>query len=804
MTNLPAWLMSLICVCMVPAFAAAQDVPRWRVDPSWPKPLPHNWMLGHIEHVVVDKDGNIWLDNYTGMMDRRVDHMQMGLAQTPPIAECCVPAPEVIELDPDGNVLRAWGGPGYISEWPEGIHAFWVDKNMNVWVGGNHAPDRNLLKFTADGKLLMEIGHIDGPIGEYVPNRGEIATPNNQATDLLGGPGSVFVDEEANEVYVGDGYINRRVVVFDSNTGKFKRGWGAYGIPLSEIDNDRCHLPWGGQRTCGKPLTKQQFSGAMEMVRISNDGLVYVVDRENRRFQVFTKAGRFVQEIYATFSEGKTGIGFMPYSFTFSHDPEQKYLIVADGVNGVVWVLDRKDGSEVAELGHYGNNAGQFGEATSVDVDSKGNLYTSETKYQCRLQKFVPEDSAATRPVVSSSFYPAQATAPEVPRFKVDAAWPETLPFNWIQGTITGLAVGPDDHVWVLDDPSNLPVDQLRAAQNPPTGECCIAAPEVLEFDQNGKVLKAWSGRQRISTWPVAAHGISVDKKGNVWIAGVGRPWHPDLPGFTMSWDILGNPIKVPEMADRQVLKLSPDGKLLLQIGQPSLAPRSNKDTSILGAPTAMAFDDAANEVYIADGLMNKRIVVYDMNTGEFKRGWGAYGIPLSEIEDSDPAKELPTGRVKDTSISPAKQFGTLTGMVISDDGTVYVTDQMNNRIQAFTKQGKFVKEMFVAPKTGPNGSTWSLAISRDPKQRFLYVADGNSGVVRVMDRREGTDLGKLGSKGRSVGQFVNTAFVAVDSEGDLYTGEFSFSRSWDGRYAMAAGIPETPAGRLQKFVPEK
>ena len=358
-----------------------------------------------------------------------------------------------------------------------------------------------------------------------------------------------------------------------------------------------------------------------------------------------------------------------------------------------------------------------------------------------------------------------------------------TLPFTWTLGMINGLAVGPDDHIWVLHEPRNIPDDEIGAAQDPAAFECCIPAPEVLEFDQNGKVLKAWSGRERISTWPLAAHGISVDKKGNVWIAGVGKPWHPDLPGFTLSTDAAGNPIKMDAlMRDRQVLKFTPDGKLLLQIGQPSFAPQNNKDTSILGAPTAMAFDDAANEVYIADGLMNKRVVVYDMNTGDFKRGWGAYGIPLSEIDNSDPAaKELPTGRVTDASVSPSKQFRTVTGIAISDDGMVYVADQMNNRIQAFTKQGKFVKEMFVAPKTGGNGSAWGLAVSRDPKQRYLFVADGMSGVIRILDRQEGTDLGKLGSKGRNAGQFSNPAFVAFDSHGDLYTGEVSFPRSWDG-----------------------
>jgi DNA-binding beta-propeller fold protein YncE len=805
MTRLPGWSMSLVCLCFFPSLAVAQDAPRWTVDPSWPKPLPKNWMLGHPDKVVVDKDGNIWVGNYVSSMDRRIDHEQMGLAQTPPIAECCVPAPGVIEFDAQGNVLRAWGGLGYVPEWPEAPRAFWVDKNMNVWIGGNHAPDRSVLKFSEDGKLLLEIGHQEGPIGVYSSNRANLATPNNQATDLLGGPCGVFVDEDADEVYIVDGGINKRVVVYDSNTGKFKRGWGAYGIPLSQIDNNKLPAnvtkPGSHEAENYEPDARlpKQFT-APWCIRISNDGLVYITDVDAHRIQLFTKEGKFVRELILTRPPGVT---YRPGDFTFSRDPEQKYLIVVDDTSHCIRVLNRKDGSQVGTLGHRGRNAGQFDpELFGVDLDSKGNLYVSETKYGLRVQKFVPEGS-----VVSSSFYPAQATAQkEVPRFKVDAAWPGSLPFTWTLGMINGLAVGPDDHIWVLHGPRSLPSDQRSAAQDPAAFECCIPAPEVVEFDQNGKVLRAWFGRERISTWPLQAHGISVDKNGNVWIAGVGKPWHPDLPGFTLGTDALGNPIKMDAlMRDRQVLKFAPDGKLLLQIGQPSFAPENNKDTSILGAPTAMAFDAAANEVYIADGLMNKRIVVYDMNTGEFKRGWGAYGISLSEIDNSDPAaNELPTGRVRDASISPPKQFRTVTGIAISDDGIVYVTDQMNNRIQAFTKQGKFVKEMFVAPKTGGNGSAWGLAVSPDPKQRLLFVADGNSGVIRVLDRQEGTDLGTLGSKGRNAGQFSNPAFVVFDSQGILYTGEVNFPRSWDGAQASRTGIPQTGGGRLQRFLPEK
>src|SRR6266446_5808928 len=216
--------------------------------------------------------------------------------------------------------------------------------------------------------------------------------------------------------------------------------------------------------------------------------------------------------------------------------------------------------------------------------------------------------------------------AQDAPRYKFDPTWPKELPKNWILGHVEGITVDKDDHIWVLHDPSSVPADDASSAQVPPTAACCVAAPPILEFDQEGNVLAAWGGPGTTKDWPVMAHGLWVDRDGNVWIAGA---WDAEfaLPAWQKPKDS--------DPWDRHVLKLTHDGKLLLEIGHPSKAPANNQDTTILGGPSSMQVDEIAHEVYIADGYLNKRIVVYDSNTGEFKRGWGPYGIPLSEINNS-------------------------------------------------------------------------------------------------------------------------------------------------------------------------
>lgn len=200
---------------------------------------------------------------------------------------------------------------------------------------------------------------------------------------MLGGASSIQVDEKAREVYLADGYLNRRVVVYDSQTGAFKRGWGAYGIPLGEIGNSKLTDHYDPSASPSK-----QFRGPVVGLRISGDGLVYVGDAGNDRIQVFTKQGKFVKEFFVaprTLGEGSVT------ALAFSKDPNQKYLFVADGENSVIWILNRNDGTVLKKIGHRGHDSGQFSNLHALDVDSHGNVYTGEVKYNNRLQKFVAE-----------------------------------------------------------------------------------------------------------------------------------------------------------------------------------------------------------------------------------------------------------------------------------------------------------------------------------------------------------------------------------------------------------------------------
>ena len=337
-----------------PGESAPSDIPRFRVDPFWARQLPDNWMLGQVSGVAVDDRDHVWIVHRPRTLDAR-QRGEEGM--------CCVPAPPVIELDPDGNVVRSWGGPGDGFEWPENEHGIHVDHQGNVWIGGNGAGDAHVLKFTGDGEFLLQIGRA-----------GQSGGSND--TENLGRPASIEVDPAATEVYIADGYGNRRVVVFDSETGEYKRHWGAYG----ERPQDTALPPYD---PAAEPI--RHYRSPVHGVAIANDGLVYVADRTNNRVQVFEKSGEFVTE---TFIRPETLGSGSASGVTLSEDADQRWLFVPDGTNNVVWILDRATLEVVDHFGRLGKNAGQFYRLHNLAIDSRGNLYTTEVNVGQRLQKF--------------------------------------------------------------------------------------------------------------------------------------------------------------------------------------------------------------------------------------------------------------------------------------------------------------------------------------------------------------------------------------------------------------------------------
>jgi DNA-binding beta-propeller fold protein YncE len=351
---------------------------------------------------------------------------------------------------------------------------------------------------------------------------------------------------------------------------------------------------------------------------------------------------------------------------------------------------------------------------------------------------------AALASLALSGTAPAQqpATADSGPRFQAEPFWPKPLPDNWILGQVSGIAVDGNDHIWIVHRPATLLDDEKGAMQNPPATKCCKAAPPVLKFDADGNLLGSWGGSGQGYEWPKSEHGVHVDKDGNVWLAGNGRE-------------------------DHQVLKFSPDGKFLQQIGRAGASEGSNA-TAQLGSPAHMVTDDAAGELFVADGYGNKRIIVFDSKTGQYKRHWGAYGNRPADdkLPPYDPAAPL------------AQQFSNPVHCVrLSNDGLVYVCDRANDRIQVFRKDGSFVKEFRVEPQTLQNGSVWDLVLSKDPEQKFIFMADGANGQIVTLLRDDGTVVTAWGRHGRQPGQFKWVHNIAIDSTGALYTAEVGFGR---------------------------
>jgi DNA-binding beta-propeller fold protein YncE len=352
-----------LCLCAVTAAQspAPASAPRLEVDPFWPRPLPNNWILGQVSGVAVDGRGHVWIVQ----RPRSLSDRERGAEQRPPWSSCCVAAPPVIVFDQGGNVVRAWGGPGAGYEWPESEHGIFVDGTDSVWLAGNGAKDSQILKFTIDGTFVLQIGRS-----------GQSKGSNDTAN--LGSPADLAVDIDAREVYVADGYRNRRVVVFDSQTGAYKRHWGAYGRPPS----DEATPPYDPARP-----PSPQFGQPVHCVRPTRDGLLYVCDRTNNRVQVFRRDGTFVSE---AFFERETRLNGSVSELAFSPDAGQRLVYMVDGVNNEMRIVDRATSRVLSRVGRPGRYAGQFHVVHNVAVDTQGNVYTTEVNTGQRVQKFRP------------------------------------------------------------------------------------------------------------------------------------------------------------------------------------------------------------------------------------------------------------------------------------------------------------------------------------------------------------------------------------------------------------------------------
>jgi DNA-binding beta-propeller fold protein YncE len=279
----------------------------------------------------------------------------------------------------------------------------------------------------------------------------------------------------------------------------------------------------------------------------------------------------------------------------------------------------------------------------------------------------------------------------------------------------------------------------------------------VLEFNEDGDLIGHWGGPGQGYDWPASNHGIDVDHKGNVWIGGNGRGSSPTpLPSDESKMGGAGY------VHDSMVLKFTQGGKFLMQIGKPGQSKGSN-DTANLRLPAKTLVDAKTNELYVADGYGNRRVIVYDADTGAYKRHWGAYGHKPDD-------KQLGPYNPNDP---PAQQFrNPVHCVVLAGDGLLYVCDRTNDRIQVFKTDGTFVKETFIAKNTLVDGSVFDIALSKDPEQKYLYVADGSNMKVHVLLRDTLEELTSFGDGGRQPGEFYAVHSIATDSKGNIFTTE--------------------------------
>jgi DNA-binding beta-propeller fold protein YncE len=355
--------------------------------------------------------------------------------------------------------------------------------------------------------------------------------------------------------------------------------------------------------------------------------------------------------------------------------------------------------------------------------------------------------------VAQSAFQNAAAaqakSGVQAPKFEVDPLWPKPLPNHWVLGSTIGVDVDSKDHIWIIHRGApTMNAKEIYATANPPASECCVPAPPVLEFDQAGNLVRSWGGPGQGYEWPQSNHGITVQSNGTVWIGGNGAN-------------------------DGHVLKFTAEGKFVKQFGF-MYANAGSNDQWAFRQVAKIFLDESANEAYLADGYGNRRVAVIDMETGRFKRMWGAYGKPPTDEN---------LGRYNPAAPAAQQFRNPVHCAEVSKDGFVYVCDRPNDRLQIFRKDGTFVKEVFIAKNTLGDGAVWEVEFSKDPAQKYLYVNDGANEKIYIFDRASMEMLTTFGDGGRQPGQFYAVHSIATDSKGNLYTTE-----TYEGK-------------RLQKFV---
>jgi len=662
----------VIAAAVVSARGAGPEVPVFELDRSWPQ-LPNNWVLGQTPGVAVDRHDHIW-----------VLHRPRTVAE----ADRAKAAPPLLEFDADGKFLRGWGGPGNGFDWPDSEHGVYVDYKDNVWIGGSsptstsltRRSDDMLLKFTTDGKFVKQIGGPDKSKG-------------NADTTSVNKPADVFVDQRTNELYVADGYGNRRVIVFDADTLAFKRMWGAFGN--APVDAQ----PAAGGRGAAPFIVEgpgpDQFGSPTHAVKVSNDNLVYVADRQNRRIQVFTPAGKFVTQTFINRTGPANG---SVAGLTFSPDKAQRFMYLADYGNSHVIVMDRKNLTILYQFGIRSAAPGDFQGPHHIASTSKGDLIVVEVLPGNRVQRFKFKGLSNTLP--PNALTPAQlAASPVAP---AQAAPAQATPAAASQSRGTGGFAAPGSPGARGGYPSwtSTMASPLRITPNwPQLGDIKPGAaigivpdgkggtwlhhrsePPILHIDASGKVDKRFGNGMFVQ-----AHGFCLDRDGNFW-AGDSGPF-TDIPatkgrGF-------------------QLFKFSPDGKVLLTLGKAGVS-KADKATTFIG-PTACAI------------APNGEIIVAD----------GPWPRPTDAQQDGDRLVRIKTDG---TFVAEYGKLGSGPGefmgphaLAFDSQGRLFVADRSNNRVQIFDRNMQFVDEWRHFGR--PSG----IAILRDDT---VIVADSESSQV--------------------------------------------------------------------------